>query len=173
MALHSPPGFPAFLRSLPRPAQVPPQPGVHGPSHLGGYDPASFQLCFVEGHAGKGGWPLPIWAYFAHEEPSRVGGAGWSTCPFVNAAPPTFASIPGVKVAFDHDLFELPGNKLAKTPSVRKINDGHLPWLRSRRTASTGAPEARVPAGTTLAAFREIVKALGGSVYERREDMRP
>jgi len=170
MASHSPPDIAAFIRSRSRPVQ--PHPRAHGPSHLGGHDPAGFRLCFVEGHGGEGDWPLPVWAYFAYDWRS-IDCVGWSTPSFIDAPPPTFASTPGVKVAFDRDLFELPGRRLANVLSVDDFNRGHLPWLRSRRHKTTGVAQTKVRAGTTLAEFRNVVKLLGGSIYERREDMWP
>jgi hypothetical protein len=47
--------------------------------------------------------------------------------------------------------------------SVEDINAGKVAWLASPSWASVSVV---IPAGTTYAAFKKLVKAAGGSVYE-------
>ena len=115
------------------------------------------------------------WAYFTTQELSRQWGDDWNGAPYEhNAGPPcAYAEHDKeagrepweiVKVAWDGD-FETPSCGHCNSPfTVEQINSGAIAWLRTSRWIHGKA--CAIPAGTTLARFRELIRAGGGFVYE-------
>lgn len=127
----------------------------------------ALKLCYIEHHQ--------PWAYFTTQALEDASGDDWEKSPYEwNSEPPDrhddyarSLNLPPwtiVQVAFDAPLNDpATQSRCANSPwSVRDINRGAVPWLRS--------PDWRdarivIPAGVCLCQFARLVRQAGGVVY--------
>lgn len=116
-------------------------------------------LCYVDG----------CWAYFTTLALADQWGDDWDDAPYEhNAGTPYLPHGPEeswsiVQVAFSVDLERPCDNTLNSHYSVQDINAGDTHWLR---TSTWAKNKVRIPAGTPLSKFRELISQAGGKVYE-------
>lgn len=118
-----------------------------------------FRLCFV----GSGGSYGLDCAYFAKDF-DAARGDDWDDAPYqYNAEPPCEDSTELVRCAFDSD-YAAPADVLYdRAPSVDAINSGAVAWLIPSWDARDDLPA--IPAGTTFAEFRRLIRAAGGTIF--------
>lgn len=120
------------------------------------------KLCFVQGN----------WAYFTTLPVEEQWGDDWDDAPYEHNAGEPYDDSKNTtdpmwlitKVAFDCDLVPPCSGHLNSPYTVRAINTGAAPWLRSPIWTKPEKLMA-VQAGTTLAQFIQLIKRAGGTVY--------
>jgi hypothetical protein len=118
-------------------------------------------LCFVNGP----------WAFFTTATLDEQWGDDWDDAPYEhNAGEPNTWTAPDpacdhqvIRVAFHAELRAPCDDHINSPWSVQAINRGATPWLRSPAWARENV---EIYAGCTLRDFREIVRRIGGEVYE-------
>lgn len=124
-------------------------------------------LCYVSG----------CWAYFTTQPLSKQWGDDWNDAPYEhNAGHPYYYDEHDkkagkeqweiIEVAFQADLITPKSDYLNSPFSVKQINAGAVAWLRSDQYHR--GEIIVIPAGTTLAKFRELINKSGGKVYEHQ-----
>jgi len=114
------------------------------------------KLCYIEGP----------WAFFTDLSLDEQWGDDWEDAPYEHNAGPPYTSLGGqiVKLAWEGDL-DAPNEHYANSPySVQRINKGAVPWLVS---SQWNKEFVKIPAGTSIFDFIELVETAGGKVYDR------
>jgi hypothetical protein len=118
------------------------------------------------------------WAHFTTNLLDEQWGDDWNDVPYEHNAGNPYTPIPGrdeegawqiVKVAFEGDFREPCDGHLNSPYSVKQINTGAVPWLRSW----DDPPAIQIWAGMPLSEFMRTVEAEGGTVYLPRSLAEP
>ncbi|WP_250479048.1 MULTISPECIES: hypothetical protein [unclassified Caballeronia] len=121
------------------------------------FDPVGddYRLCFVR---------VP-WAFFTRVALDRQWGEHWDQAPYeLHAGLPDSSRIhPILKVAFDGPFFPPDAGRNGHSLSVRELNEGAAPWLRTEGNFH-GEP-VHIMAGVTLRQFHLLVSMAGGTLY--------
>lgn len=117
------------------------------------------------------------WAWFTTQPLEKQWGDDWNDAPYEHNAGRPYEYRPDIAADADKEPWEIhkvawdaplvtPSDNVANCPySVQDINRGAAAWLRPDGW-NPDAPYVVIPAGVTLAEFRDLIQRSGGTVYE-------
>lgn len=121
------------------------------------------RLCYIEGP----------WAYFTILPLSEQWGDDWNDIPYEHNAGEPYSRSPDqiVRLVWEGPL-DTPRAHHRNSPySVKMINDGKMPWLRTNKWAHLDRHKAKNPvnifAGVSIFEFIAQVKMAQGEIYTR------